>query len=49
VREAFLEAQKAYQAMKSPENLELDIFKAGHVFDGRTAFPWIHKHWKTSV
>ena len=49
VREAFAEAQKAYQAMKSSENLELDIFKAGHVFDGRAAFPWIDKHWKSSV
>ena len=32
--------------MNAVENLALDIFQAGHVFDGRKAFPWINQHWK---
>jgi cephalosporin-C deacetylase-like acetyl esterase len=45
VREAFAESQKTYHAMKSADHIGLDIFNAGHVFDGRVAFDWIKKRW----
>ena len=45
-REAFGESLKTYKAMNAADHLSLDIFNAGHVFDGRQAFPWIEKHWK---
>lgn len=41
VREAFDEARRSYEAMKAGGNLGLHVFQAGHVFDGRQAFPWI--------
>lgn len=41
VREAFEEARRSYEAMKAGGNLSLHVFQAGHVFDGRQAFPWI--------
>jgi len=46
VQQAFAEAKKAYSAMNAADNLALDIFQAGHVFDGRKAFPWISRQWK---
>lgn len=46
VRQAFADAKKAYAAMNAADHLTLDIFQAGHVFDGRKAFPWINHHWQ---
>ncbi len=45
VREAFEEARKTYQAMDVSDRIGLHVFDAGHVFDGREAFPWIAKRW----
>lgn len=46
VRQAFNEAQKAYNAMNVAKNIELEIFNAGHIFDGLKAFDWMQQHWK---
>lgn len=46
VRQAFNEAQKAYNAMNAAKNIELEIFNAGHIFDGRKAFDWMKQRWK---
>ncbi|MFM7317187.1 MAG: alpha/beta hydrolase family protein [bacterium] len=45
VREAFAESLKTYQAMKAADNIGLEIFNAGHIFEGRAAFDWIKKRW----
>lgn len=45
VREAFAELRKTYQAMKSENHVGLEIFNAGHIFEGRAAFEWIKKRW----
>lgn len=46
VRTAFEESLKNYKAFQAADHISLDIFNAGHIFDGRQAFPWIEKHWK---
>jgi hypothetical protein len=41
VRQAFEDARRIYAAMRAEDRLALHMFDAGHVFDGRQAFPWI--------
>lgn len=48
VREAYDEARRSYEAMKAGGNLGLHVFQAGHVFDGRQAFPWIAQRLATN-
>lgn len=48
VRVAFNESLKTWQAHHAGDKIGLDIFQAGHVFDGRAAFPWIESHWKST-
>lgn len=46
VRKAFAETVETYNAMNAVENIALDVFQAGHVFDGHVGFSWIKSHWE---
>ena len=45
-RKATKEIRRAYRLFDKEENLRLEVHEGGHVFSGKTAFPWFDRRLK---
>jgi len=49
VQPAFSMTKRAYELLATPENIQLDIFEGGHVFNGEKSLIWMEKILKRLV
>jgi len=49
VQPAFSMTKRAYELLGTPENIQLDIFEGGHVFNGEKSLIWMEKILKRLV